>query len=118
MTASPPLQLYALQLLRLDPEVSKTDRLEPVLEPGAVALQGLHQGPARVLAQRIRHAFPEPDGLEKRVPDAAQALVLKDVNELVADEVRLPPPIADHQGDRADRVRVAAPETEFFRARS
>src|SRR5689334_9701986 len=111
------MRRHALQLLRLDPEVRESDLLGPVLEAGAVTLQGLRQRPARVFAQRIRHALPEPDGLEKRVPDAAQALVLENVGELVADIVRFPTAIANHQGKRADGVCIAAIEAEFLRAR-
>src|SRR6266853_5786727 len=105
------------QVLGLRPKLRAAHSLEPHFELRTVALQWLRQWPAGILAQRVRHAFPEPDGLKQPRTETAKVLVLQMMNELMPDQIRLPPPIADNKGDSRDGICVLRSKAEVPGAR-
>src|SRR5690242_1286759 len=104
-----------LEALGLVPDARRADPAQPGFELGAITRERLGQY-ARVAAQRIGHAFAEPHRLEERVAHAAEALVLQNVDQLVAHEVRPPSAVADGDAEGADRIRAPRAETELRRA--
>src|SRR5439155_1193177 len=94
------------QALSFPPELRAAHSPEPHLKLRTVPLQWLWQWPARILAQRVRHAFPEPVGLEEPRAETAKVLVLQMMNELMPDKVPLPSPIAHNNADSRDGICI------------
>ena len=104
-------------MLSFWPKPCAAHSFEPHLKLRTVPLQRLGQWPARILAQRVRHAFPEPVGLEEPRAETAKVLVLQMMNELMPDEVPLPPPIAHNNADRRDGICIRRTKAEGLGAR-